>query len=98
LRESLHTDKHSLQKLNGIIFSHVEVQHEAQVSIFWEGECAETPSLARTYRKEGADSGHEATTAISGINTRKSFIWTISLLKQFERIQSTTFISFNSKI
>ena len=36
LRKSLHTDKRSLQKLNGIIFRHVDVQHEAQVSIFWE--------------------------------------------------------------
>jgi hypothetical protein len=48
LRESLHTDKHSLQTLNGIIFRHVDAQHEAQVSIFWERECAETPSLTPT--------------------------------------------------
>lgn len=63
LRESLQTDKHGLQKLNGIIFRHVDVQHEAQVSVFWERECAKTPSLAPTKRKE-ADSGQEATMAI----------------------------------
>ena len=64
LRESLQTDKHDLQKLNGIIFRHVNVQHETQVSVFWERECAKTPSLAPTKRKEGADSGQEATMTI----------------------------------